>query len=96
MPSAKEKRLSKLALINTFKKTPPNVRSQLIDFLNPQGIQALSESVYNVLFNHAPLTKSQKSRIKKSCLKDKDLLKEISKRRGSFKKKRKLLKQTGE
>ena len=96
MPPAKEKKLSKLALINALKKCPPNARCQLINFLNSQGIQVLSESIFNVLFNKAPLTKSQKSRIKKQCSKDKNLLKEISRRRGSLKKKRKLLKQTGD
>lgn len=64
MPPAKEKNLSKLALINALKKCPPNARCQLINFLNSQGIQVLSESIFNVLFNKAPLTKSQKSRIK--------------------------------
>ena len=69
MPPAKEKNLSKLALINALKKCPPNARCQLINFLNSQGIQVLSESIFNVLFNNAPLTKSEKSRIKKQCSK---------------------------
>ena len=95
MPSVKEKNLSKLALLNALKKCPPNARCQLMNFLNSQGIQVLSESIFNVLFNEAPLTKSQKSKLKKQCSNDKSLLKQISRRRGSFKKKRKLLKQTG-
>ena len=95
MSPAKDKNLSKLALINALKKSNPNIRCQLINYLNSQGIQVLSESIYNVLFNEAPLTKNQKRKIKKQCSKDKLILKEIAKRRGSFKKKRKLLKQTG-
>ena len=95
MAPAKEKILSKLALLNVLKKSPPNVRCQLINFLNSQGIQVLSESIFNVLFNEAPLTKNQKRKIRKQCSNDKNLLKQISKKRGSFKKKRKLLKQTG-
>ena len=95
MSPAKDKNLSKLALINALKKSNPNIMCQLINYLNSQGIQVLSESIYNVLFNEAPLTKNQKRKIKKQCSKDKLILKEIAKRRGSFKKKRKLLKQTG-
>ena len=95
MAPAKEKVLSKLALLNVLKKSSPNVRCQLINFLNSQGIQVLSEAIFNVLFNEAPLTKIQKRRIRKQCSNDKKLLKQISKKRSSFKKKRKLLKQTG-
>ena len=95
MSPAKDKNLSKLALINALKKSNPNIMCQLINYLNSQGIQVLSESIYNVLFNEAPLTKNQKRKIKKQCSEDKLILKEIAKRRGSFKKKRKLLKQTG-
>ena len=66
-----------------------------VRYLNSQGIQVVSESIFNVLFNQAPLSKSQKRRIIKQCSKDKNMLKEISKKRGSLKKKRKLLKQSG-
>ena len=96
MTSTKEKKLSKLALINLLKRVTPNVRCQIIDFLNPRGIQVLSESVFNVLFNDAPLKKSQKRRLRIKCLKDKKILMEISKRSASLKKKKKLLKQTGD
>ena len=95
MPKSKEKNLSKLALINILKKSPPKIRCQLMDYLNSQGLQVVSESIFNVLFNQAPLSKSQKRRIIKQCSKDKNMLKEISKKRGSLKKKRKLLKQSG-
>ena len=92
---SKEKNLSKLALINVLKKSSPEARSRLINYLNSEGINVLSESVHNVLFNDAPLKSSQRRRLKKQYSKDKKILKEISKRRGSFKKKKKLLKQTG-
>ena len=95
MPPSKEKNLSKLALINTLKKSPPKIRCQLINYLNNDGIKIVSESIFNVLFNEAPLTKNQKRKIRKQCSNDKNLLKQISKKKGSFKKKRKLLKQTG-
>ena len=95
MLTSKEKNLSKLALLNVLKKTPPEARSRLINYLNSEGINILSESVYNVLFNDAPLKTSQKRRLKKQYSKDKKLLLEISKRRGSYKKKKKLLKQSG-
>ena len=47
MAPAKEKVLSKLALLNVLKKSSPNVRCQLINFLNSQGIQVLSEAIFN-------------------------------------------------
>ena len=95
MLTSKEKNLSKLALVNTLKKCPPEVRSRLINYLNSEGVNVLSESVHNVLFNSAPLKTSQKRRLRKQYLKDKKLLLEISKRHGSYKRKKKLLKQSG-
>ena len=95
MLTPKEKYLSKLALINVLKKSPPDVRSRLINYLNSEGITVLSESIHNVLFNDAPLKNSQKRRIRKEYSKDKKVLLEISKRRGSFKNRKKLLKQSG-
>ena len=95
MLTSKEKYLSKLALINVLKKTPPDARSRLINYLNSEGINVLSESIHNVLFNDAPLKNSQKRRIRKEYSKDKKVLLEISKRRGSFKNRKKLLKQSG-
>ena len=58
--TSKEKNLSKLALINVLKKSPPEVRSRLINYLNSEGINVISESVYNVLFNDSPLKTNQK------------------------------------
>ena len=95
MLTAKEKNLSKLALINVLKKSTPEVRIRLMNYLNSEGIQIVSESIFNVLFNDAPLTKSQKRRIKKEYAKDKKSLKDLSMKRSSLKKKRKLLKQSG-
>ena len=95
MLTSKEKYLSKLALISVLKKSPPDVRSRLINYLNHEGINVLSESIHNVLFNDAPLKNSQKRRIRREYSKDKKVLLEISKRRGSFKNRKKLLKQPG-
>ena len=95
MLTAKEKNLSKLALINVLKKSTPEVRNRLFNYLNSEGIQVVSESVFNVLFNGAPLTKSQRRKIKKEYTKDKKILKELSLKRSSLKKKKRLLKQTG-
>lgn len=91
MLTSKEKYLSKLALINVLKKSPPDVRSRLINYLNSEGVNVLSK----VLFNDAPLEKRQKRRIRKEYSKDKKVLLEISNRRGSFKNRKKLLKQSG-
>ena len=60
-----------------------------------EGVNVLSESIHNVLFNDAPLKNSQKRRIRKEYSKDKKVLLEISNRRGSFKNRKKLLKQSG-
>ena len=91
----KEKYMSKLALINALKKCPADARSRIINYLNSEGINVLSESVHNVLFNDAPLKSSQKRKIRKEYSKDKKVLLEIAKRKGSFKNKKKLLKQSG-
>ena len=95
MLTTKEKNLSKLALLNILKKSTPEVRSRLMNYLNSEGVQIVSESIFNVLFNGAPLTKGQKRRLKKEYSKDKKTLKELSRKSSSLKKKRKLLKQTG-
>ena len=95
MSTSKEKYLSKLALINVLKKSSPDVRSRLINYLNSDGINVLSESIHNVLFNGAPLGKNQKRKIIKQCSKDKKVLLEIAKRKGGFKNRKKLLKQSG-
>ena len=54
----------------------------MISYLNSEGINVISESVYNVLFNDAPLKTNQKRRLRKQYSKDKKLLLEISKKRG--------------
>ena len=68
---SKEKNLSKLALINVLKKSSPEARSRLINYLNSKGINVLSESVHNVLFNDAPLKSSQRRRLKRNIQKTK-------------------------
>ena len=93
MPS--ENDLSKLALITVLKKCSPEVRSRMINYLNPDGIKVLSEAVFNVLFNDFPITKEQRRRLRKEYSKDKEVLKEIAKKNTSFKRKRQLLKQKG-
>ena len=91
----KEKLLPKLALIEVLKKCPKGARPQIISYLNSEGINVLSETIHNVLRNEAPLKDSQKKRLRKEYKKDKKVLLEIAKKRGSFKNKRKLLKQSG-
>ena len=91
----KEKLLPKLALIEILKKCPKDARSQIISYLNSDGIKVLSETIHNVLRKEAPLKVSQKRRLKKEYKKDKEVLLEIAKKTGSFKNKRKLLKQSG-
>ena len=95
---ANEKHLSKLALIETLKKCSPMVRGRMLNYLNPEALKVLSEVIFNVQFNEnifKNLSKSEKRRLRKEFANDKEILFEISRRRGSYKKKRKLLKQTG-
>ena len=89
-----EKVLSKLALVTVLKKCSPEHRIRMINYLNKDGIQVLSEVFFNTLFN-APLTPSQKGKIRKKYSKDKKILKQIAKKSGSLKFKRRLLRQTG-
>ena len=92
---SREKLLSKLALIDVLKKCPKDARSQIINYLNSEGINVLSETIHNVLRKETPLKDSQKRRLIKEYAKDKNVLLQIAKRKGSFKNKKKLLKQSG-
>ena len=91
----KDKLLPKLALIEVLRKCPKNARGQIISYLNPEGIKVLSETVHNVLRIEAPLKDYQKRRLRKEYTKEKKVLLEIAKKKGTFKNKRKLLKQSG-
>ena len=91
----KDKLLPKLALLQVLRKCPKDARGQIISYLNADGINALSEIVHNVLRIEAPLTEYQKRRLRREYTKDKKVLLEIAKKNGTFKKKRKLLKQSG-
>lgn len=91
----KGKLLPKLALIEVLKKCPKDARGQIISYLNSEGINVLSETIHNVLRIEAPLKDHQKKRLRKEYGKEKEVLLEIAKKRGSFKNKRKLLKQSG-
>ena len=91
----KDKLLPKLALIEVLRKCPKDARGQIISYLNPDGIKVLSETVYNVLRIEAPLKDHQKRRLRKEYRIDKNVLLEIAKKKGSYKNKRKLLKQSG-
>ena len=91
----KDKLLPKLALLQVLKKCPKDARGQIISYLNSEGINVLSETVHNVLRIEAPLKDHQKRRLRKEYRKEKEVLLEIARKRGSFKNKRKLLKQSG-
>ena len=66
MLSSKEKLLFKLVLIDALKKCPKDARSRLINYLNPEGIKVLSETIHNVLRRETPLKDSQKKSSEKS------------------------------
>jgi hypothetical protein len=87
----REKLLSKLALIESLKKCPKDARCRLINYLNPQGLAVLSETIKNCIRKDAPLKDSQKKRFLKEYAKEKKVLLELTKKRGTFKNKKKLL-----
>lgn len=87
----KEKLLSKLALIEALKKCPKDARCRLINYLNPQGLTVLCETVKNCIRKDAPLNDSQKKRFLKEYGKEKKILLELTKKKGTFKNKKKLL-----
>ena len=87
----KEKLLSKLALIEALKKCPKDARCRLINYLNPQGLTVLCETVKNCIRKDAPLNNSQKKRFLKEYGKEKKILLELTKKKGTFKNKKKLL-----
>ena len=91
----REKLLPKFVLIESLKKCPKDARSRLINYLNKDGLNVLSETIHNCLRKEAPLKERQKKRMRKEYKKDKEVLFEIAKKRGSLKKKKELLKQSG-
>lgn len=86
-----EKLLSKLALIESLRKCPKDARCRLINYLNPKGLTVLSETIKNCIREDAPLKDSQKKKILKEYKKEKKVLLELTKKRGTFKNKKKLL-----
>ena len=87
----REKLLSKLALIESLRKCPKDARCRLINYLNPQGLTVLSETIKNCIREDAPLKASQKKKLLKEYKKEKKVLLELAKKRGAFKNKKKLL-----
>ena len=92
MKSLNKKHLANHALISVLKKCNPEVRETMINFLNSEGLKALAECVYNVLYNHE-ISKSHKNRLKKHCSNSKKDLKKICKKKISIKERKRLLSQ---
>ena len=89
-----KKHLAKFALINSLKSCKPQTRMHIISFLNDKGIEVLSESVYNTIFNDLCLSKSKKKKLCKTY-KEK-IFKAIGKKNNSIKRRRSLLIQHGD
>ena len=93
MPS--KKHLSKYGLISTVESCKPEIRPQLISFLNEKGIDLLSECVYNIFFNDHNLSKKEKDHLRK-LYKDKEkVIKSIGRKSNSIKTRKRLLVQHG-
>ena len=92
MKSLNKKHLANHALISVLKKCSPDVRETMINFLNAEGLRALAECTYNVLYSQQ-ISKSHKNRLKKHCLNSKKDFKKICKKKISIKERRRLLTQ---
>lgn len=90
-----KKHLAKYALINSLKSCKPQTRIHIISFLNDKGIEALSESVYNTIFNDLCLSKAKKKRLCKTYKEKEKVFKAIGKKDNSIKRRRSLLIQHG-
>mgnify|MGYP006059794681 CR=1 FL=1 len=78
----REKLLSKLALIESLKKCPKDARCRLINYLNPQGLAVLSETIKNCIRKDAPLKDSQKKKVlKRICKGEKSFVRTYEKKR---------------
>ena len=90
-----KKHLAKYALINSLKSCNPETRVHIISFLNDKGIEALSESVYNTIFNDLCLSKAEKKKLRKSYKEKEKIFQAIGKKNNSIKRRRTLLIQHG-
>ena len=93
--SAASKALAKYTLIKVLRNSKPEIRVQLIQFLNDDAINILSEALYNVLFVDIGLSPENKKKLREEYSKWEKVLRSASKKSNNIKTRKKLLVQNG-
>lgn len=95
MLSPTKRNLSKVQLLKILKSCKPESRIHLIKYLNDDGINALCEITFNLLFNNLKLPEKSKKKIKENYKGKRKDLKKIANKHISIKKRKALLIQHG-
>ena len=93
--SSEKKALAKYTLLKVLRNLKPEIRVQLIQFLNDDAINILSEALYNVLFVDIGLSPENKKKLKEEYSKWEKILRRASKKSNNIKTRKKLLVQNG-
>ena len=93
--SAASKALAKYTLLKVLRNSKPEIRVQLIEFLNDDAINILSEALYNVLFVDIGLSPENKKKLREEYSKWEKVLRRASKKSNNIKTRKKLLVQNG-
>ena len=87
--------LAKYTLLKVLRNSKPEIRVQLIEFLNDDAINILSEALYNVLFVDIGLSPENKKKLREEYSKWEKVLRRASKKSNNIKTRKKLLVQNG-
>ena len=93
--SGASKALAKYTLLKVLRNSKPEIRVQLIEFLNDDAINILSEALYNVLFVDIGLSPENKKKLREEYSKREKVLRRASKKSNNIKTRKKLLVQNG-
>lgn len=93
--SAASKTLAKYTLVKVLRNSKPEIRVQLIQFLNDDAINILSEALYNVLFVDIGLSPENKKKLREEYSKWEKVLRRASKKSNNIKTRKNLLVQNG-
>ena len=93
--SLEKKALAKYTLLKVLRNSKPEIRVQLIQFLNDDAINILSEALYNVLFVDIGLSPENKKKLREEYSKWEKVLRRASKKSNNIKTRQKLLVQSG-
>ena len=90
-----QKKLSKYALLKVLKSQTPEIRVEIIQYLNDSGINVLSEAIYNTLFNPNRLSRKHIKMLKSQYLDQEKSLRKASKKSNNIKTRKKAIVQNG-